>query len=277
MSARPRRASSSHVAAAVLLAGLLVLSLALCATGAAAWGTTEDATAIAKRSKNDQIQFWEREVRALQQGEMQRAYSKLYQKQAALDAARKKEGFFYTRQEDKATIRLLDEDFRRALIEVSQLKEQERLMMTKLKPLYGVMSLHFAQEQKHTISDSIKYVQTASYDNAWYSSLFNLGEAESITDVVVGFLGQWLVGFVVMYPFAVLYYALWAAPRSVYAYMGGAADLVPAIVAYAVSVLVMCLPIIALGVALYGVWRVYKPRLQEAARRAQARQSGHYD
>ncbi|KPI84679.1 hypothetical protein ABL78_6273 [Leptomonas seymouri] len=272
---RPKRAFVA--ATPLLLVMALLLSLTLYATSAYGSWSREDAMAVAKRSKDDQIRFWEREVQSLRHGEMESAYRKLYHKQAALEAARKKEGFFYTKAEDKATIRLLDEDYRRSLIEVNQLKEQERLMLAKLKPLYGVVSLQFAQEQKQTISDSIKYVQKASYDNAWYSSLFNLGQAESLSDVIVGFIGQWLIGFMFLYPFAVLYYALWAAPWSVYSYTSGIADLVPAVVAYAMSVLVMCLPIIVLSLGFYVVWRAYLPKIQEAARRAQARQRAHYD
>ncbi|KAL7706946.1 hypothetical protein N2W54_000521 [Lotmaria passim] len=264
------------VASSLLLVTLL-LSLTLCSTSAYGWWDKKDSKAVATRSRIDQIRFLEKEVYTLRKGEMQQALSNLYQKQAALESARKREGFFYTKPEDKATIRMLDEDFRRSLVEVNQLKNEERLILAKLKPLYGVMSLQFAEEQRQTISDSIKFVQSASYDNAWYSSLFSLGEAESISDVIVGFLGQWLVGFVLLYPFAVLYYALWAAPSSVYAYTSGIADLVPAVVAYAVSVLVMCLPIIVLCVGFYVVWRNYIPKLEAAARRARAREQGLYD
>jgi hypothetical protein len=273
------RSKRMCVAAAphLLLSLTLLLTLTLCCSTAYGWWGSEDSAAIVQRSKDDQIVFWEKEIKTLRQGEMQRALQKLYQKQAALTAAEAKQGFFYTKPEDKATIRLLDEDYRRSLIEVEQLKEQEQLMLAKLKPLYGVVSIQFAQEQKQTISDSIKLVQKVSYDNAWYSSLFSLREAESISDIIVGFIGQWLIGFIFMYPFAVLYYALWAAPWSVYAYTSGVADIVPAVVAYAVSVLVMCLPFIVLGAAFYCVWVVYKPQLQEAARRAQERRHPHYD
>lgn len=258
-----------------LAALVLVACVVVCAVSTHAWGTAEDAQSIAKRDKADQIQFWEREVNALRHGELQNTYNKLYKAQSALEAARRKEGFFYTRAEDKATIRLLDEDYRRTLIEVEAVKAREAQMLAKLKPLYGVVSLHFAQEQKRTISESIKTVQSMSYDNAWYSSLFSLGEAESFSDVIVGFLGNWVIGFVILYPFAVLYYALWAAPWSVLAYTSGIADVVPAAVAYVVCVLVMSLPLIILGLTGYILLRYYRPQLQAAARRARARR--HYD
>lgn len=79
---------------------------------------------------------------------MNYAYAKLYTAQTALDSARSREGFFYTRPEDKAAIRLLDEEYRKSLVEVNTLKEQEKLMLAKLKPLYGLVSTQFAQEQK---------------------------------------------------------------------------------------------------------------------------------
>ncbi|AIN99972.1 hypothetical protein LPMP_290210 [Leishmania panamensis] len=255
---------------AALLLLLLLFCLLTSAVSVNAWGSSEDARSIVRRDKDEQIQFWEREANTLRQGEMAKAYNKLYKAQAALESARAKQGFFYTRPQDKATIRLLDEDYRRTLVEVNVLKEQERLIMAKLKPLYGVISLHFAQEQKRTISESIKAVQSLSYDNAWYSSLFSLGEAESFSDIIMGFIGNWVLGFVILYPFSVLYYALWSAPLSVYEYTSGVADLVPGVVAYAVCVVVMCLPLIVLVVTLYLLIRHYGPQVQAAARRAQA-------
>ncbi|KAG5490536.1 hypothetical protein JKF63_00656 [Porcisia hertigi] len=255
----------------VSVVALLLLCFLASTAEVKAWGGGEDAQAIAKRDKQEQIQFWEREVNTLRQGEITKAYNKLYQAQAALESARKKEGFFYTRPKDKATIRLLDEDYRRALVEVDTLKEQERLMVAKLKPLYGVASLHFVQDQKRTISESIKAVQSLSYDNAWYSSLFSLGEVESFSDIIVGFIGNWVMGFVLLYPFAVLYYALWAAPWSVFEYTSGIADLIPGIVAYTACVVVMCLPLIVLALTIYLIARYYGPQLQAAARRTRAR------
>ncbi|KAG5497215.1 hypothetical protein JIQ42_03695 [Leishmania sp. Namibia] len=249
---------------------LLLLCLLASTSPGNAWGSSEDAKAITRRDRDEQIQFWEREANALRQGEMTKAYNKLYKAQAALESARSKQGFFYTRPEDKATIRLLDEDYRRTLTEVNALKEQERLILAKLKPLYGVASLHFAQEQKRTISESIKAVQSLSYDNAWYSSLFSLGEAESFSDIIMGFIGNWIIGFVILYPFAVLYYALWAAPWSVYAYTSGIADLIPGVFAYIVCVLGMCLPLIVLALTFYLLVRYYGPQVQAAAQRARA-------
>ncbi|TPP50878.1 hypothetical protein CGC20_25955 [Leishmania donovani] len=97
---------------------LLLLCLLASASSVDAWDSSEDAKAMAKRAKHEQIQFWEREVNILRQGELTRAYNKLYQAEAALESARAKQGFFYTRPQDKATIRLLDEDYRRTLVEV---------------------------------------------------------------------------------------------------------------------------------------------------------------
>ncbi|EPY26304.1 hypothetical protein AGDE_07686 [Angomonas deanei] len=131
------------------------------------------------------------------------------------------------------------------------------MMLSKLKPLYGIVSREFVQEQKRSIKDSIQFAKDVSYDNAFYSSLFNIGDAESITDVIAGFFIQWVFNYILVYPFAVLYYAFWTAPRSVYAYSSGITDIVPGVVAYVVSVAVMCAPLVVLLGGMYLVKRKY--------------------
>ncbi|KAK7197649.1 hypothetical protein NESM_000716400 [Novymonas esmeraldas] len=275
---RWRSATAALPPPPLLLLVLLVLLCLLASSGSVCVsGRSDDATAVVGHEKAGQIQFWEREASALRQGEMAAAFKKLYMAQAALEAARRKEGFFYTNEKDRATIRLLDEDYRRTLVEVNALKEQERLIVAKLKPLYGVVSVHFAQEQKTTISNSIKTVQSLSYDNAWFSSLTRLGEAETFTDVIVGFVGSWVLGFLFLYPFALLYYALWAAPWSVYEYSAGVTDLVPGIAAYVVCVGVMCLPLLCLGFSGYLLLRHYGPRLMEAQQQRRQARHPHQD
>eukprot|EP00796_Vickermania_ingenoplastis_P003653 gene3653-2588_t len=106
-------------------------------------------------------------------------------------------------------------------------------MVAKLKPLYGVLSLQFAQEQKDQMASSISFVKDSSFQNAMFDSIFNIGSAESFTDVISDFFLQWVVCFILMYPFAVLYYALWSLPWSIYAYSSGFTSLFPAFFAYA--------------------------------------------
>lgn len=263
---------SLHTSPLLLLAAVL-LCLLLCAGRAAA-----DSTDVAHGGPREvRIAFWEQEVRKLRQTELRKAQSDLYAAQAALEQARRREGFFYTDPKDKATIKLLDEDFQRALVEMRTVRDQENMMLSKLKPLYGVVSRQFVAEQKSTIAEAIQTVQEMSYNNAWWSSLFNLNRAESFTDAVLGFFIEWLIGYVVMYPFAILYYGLWAAPRSVWSYCSGLKDLVPALLMYVASVTVMALPMVFLVGGVYLVVRKNLPYIRASMEEAQRRHRYHQD
>lgn len=270
---RPRRRAASSLLALAVLAALL-LAATLTATPAAAGVFDTGSKAVSKGSTDEQIRFWRREVDTLRATKIAPALQTLYTAQTALEKARRQQGFFYTTPEVKATIKLLDEDLRQSVVEVERLKAQENMMVAKLKPLYGVVSTHLAQDQKEAIAGAISTVQKMSYDNAWYSSLFNMDDAKSFTDVIAGFLMQWLVGYIVLYPFAVLYYAVFVAPFSIYQYMSGVSDIVPAVGMYLLSVGVMCLPLLALAVTAYMLYRKYGDRVREAM--AQARASRHH-
>lgn len=276
----PTRLMRRRTAACMLLLLAVLLFATVVPTAEAA--RKADRKAVMKGDREQQIVLLEQEVSDLRRNELNRAKARVYAAQAALETARRKEGFFYTRPQDRATIQVLDEDFRRSLVEFNRLQDQEKQLVDQLKPLYGVVSRQFVQEQKDTIASSISTVQKMSYDNAWYSSLFSIGEAESLSDLIVGFLVQWLVGYIILYPFAVLYYAVWAAPWSVYSFCSSFSDVIPAVVAYSISVFVMCLPLIALGGCVYLILRhhgfsyaTFKEQMR--AQRDAANQRPHYD
>lgn len=252
----------------IFLLSALVCCLVL--STAAAWGADSvenevNDLALEKRDKDQQLELLEYKVMQIR-SEKEEALRKLYEVSAARDQAQKRQGFFYTKKEDKANIKILDEEYKRAILVVESETKRENYVLAKLKPLYGVLSVHFAAEQKQIISEVIKSVQGQSYNNAFYSSLFSFHEAESLIDIIVGFLSTWVLGFLFMYPFAVAYYALWAAPWSVYAYSSGLFSIAPGIFAYATSVLVMCLPLIVLGSSLYIIWRHYEKDIVEILR-----------
>eukprot|EP00388_Colpodella_angusta_P034869 GDKK01034107.1.p1 GENE.GDKK01034107.1~~GDKK01034107.1.p1 ORF type:complete len:174 (-),score=9.66 GDKK01034107.1:95-592(-) len=90
-------------------------------------------------------------------------------------------------------------------------------------------------------------------DNAWYSALFSLGNVESLQELVVQILGQYVVATVVLYFFGVVFYALWTAPWTVYAYSSSVFDIIPGIVSYILAVGLMLLPLLVCGGALVGL------------------------
>ncbi|KAH9598950.1 hypothetical protein LSM04_004464 [Trypanosoma melophagium] len=218
---------------------------------------TNDAWSLSKGSREEQIDFWEGEIHKLRNGDLAKANHALYSSRIALEEAKRRQGWFYTKPEDKARIKMLDEQYEKNLAEVAVLYRQEEMMLAKVKPLYGIISRHFVQEQRDTIASAVAQVQQISYDQAWYSSLFNLRDAETFTDLIVGFLVEWMVGYVIMYPFAVLYYAFWKAPWSIYAYSSGVTDVFVGVIAWIVSVFVMLLPVIALVGGFWYIQRNY--------------------
>ncbi|RNF17836.1 uncharacterized protein Tco025E_04743 [Trypanosoma conorhini] len=248
---------------------LLLLGTVQAATGVAAeYGDRS----LAKGSRDEQIVFWEEEIDRLRGGDMAKAYQTLYSSQLALAEARKQSGWLFTSAEAKARIKMLDAEYEKNLAALTALKQEEERMLAKVKPLYGIVSRRFAQEQRHAIVDAVKQVQEMSYVQAWYNSLLDLGNSETLTDVIVGFLGQWLLGYVVMYHFAAVYYALWTAPWNIYAYSSGPSDVLVGVLAWCVCVAIMLLPVLALvGGCLY-LRRYYGDRVAEALNRARNRE-----
>lgn len=192
-----------------------------------------------------EIKFWESEIKALREGELQKAVNELTKAGIALESAKKRGGFFPNAEAKKA-VKVLDEEYHSRLRALANVRREEESMLANLKPLYGVLSLPFAQDQRDQISKSITYVKDVTYQSAMWDSLFDLSNAESFTDIIMGFFMRWLTSFVIVYPFAILHYALWALPWSIYAYSSGIDSFIPGIVVYVLSVGVISLPFITL-------------------------------
>ncbi|ORC90074.1 uncharacterized protein TM35_000091240 [Trypanosoma theileri] len=256
------------------ISSLLVLLFCLLGTSVVVEvnADAKDAWSLSKGSREEQIDFWEGEIHKLRNGELAKANHALYSSKIALEDAKRKAGWIFTKSEDKARIKMLDEQYEKNLAEVAVLYRQEQMMLAKIKPLYGIVSRHFVQEQRDTIASAVNQVQQLSYDQAWYSSLFNLRDAETFTDIIVGFLLEWLMGYILMYPFAVLYYALWKAPWSIYAYSSGISDVFVGFMAWAVSVSVMLLPVLALIGGFWYIHRNYGDRVMQSLNTARERE-----
>ncbi|PWV12969.1 hypothetical protein C3747_47g127 [Trypanosoma cruzi] len=233
-----------------------------------------DERSVAKGSREEQIVFWEKEIDRLRNGELAKAYQTLYTTQMALNEAKRHSGWLFTSKDVQARIKVLDAEYEKNMAAVVVLKREEEMMLAKLKPLHGIVSRRFAQEQRNAIVDAVNLVQQASYDQAWYGSLFDIGDAETLTDIIVGFLLRWLIGYVLLYPFAAIYYALWTAPRNIYAYSSGTSDIPVGVVAWCVSVSVMLLPVMALVGGFWYIRRHYGDRVTEALRAARERERG---
>jgi hypothetical protein len=170
--------------------------------------------------------------------------------------------------EQKRALDASEASVNRARAVVARAQEKEMAVTARLKPLYGIVSYEFMQEQQSSISGSIKKVNQIAYDQAWYQSIWDLGRRESLTDVLVGFLVQWIASYVLMYPFAVGYYAFWALPWSLWEYSSSSADVVTGLVSYAIWLTLMASPLIVLGV---GIWYLRTYKAEAFARFAEQR------
>lgn len=162
---------------------------------------------------------------------------------------------WFPSEADKRSLAASEQQLNRARAAVVRVQEKEMQLVNQLKPLYGLVSYEFVQEQQVTISSSIQKVNTLAYDNAWWTSLFDLSRAESLSDVIIGFFVQWLLNYVIMYPFALAYYAFWSLPWSIYAYSSSTSDLVVGALTWGFYVVLMASPLLALAGGVYAIRR----------------------
>ena len=74
---------------------------------------------------------------------------------------------------------------------------------------------------------------------------------ESLTDLIVGFFVQWLMAYLVMYPFAGVYFLGWSTPRSLWAYSSSWTDLFVGVLVWIISFVVFLIPPALIIGALY--------------------------
>jgi hypothetical protein len=230
---------------------------------------------VANLNKNDQIAIFESDLDDLRHGRLAKAIDALHKAGAARNTIKSGAGWFPDAN-TKARIAQLDKEVERRMNELAVVQQEEKALVSRLKPLYGIVSTHFVQEQKQSMANSLKTVQELSYNQAWYSSLFNAHRAESLSDIILGFFIEWLVGYIIMYPFAVLYYGLWTLPWSIFEFSSGSGDLVPAVVAYVLALSVMLVPLVCIvGGIIFFVSKnkhVLERMAQEQEQRRQERQ-----
>lgn len=234
-------------------------------------------------SKEEQLAVYEEDLVYIRQHEVEPALSRVARLSQARAAAKQSSSWMPS-SEERQRIYAIEQELNAASQALVAAQNKELAIKNKMKPLWGIVSYQFMQEQQVTIKDCITKVNEMAYNQAWWHSIFN-ARAESLTDLIVQFFLQWIMSYILMYPFAAAYYALWAAPWSVYSYSSSYQDLLIGIAAWLVSVIVMILPLLVLAVTGYFVIRKYGPELQrraeeqrrqqEAAREAYGRQQQH--
>lgn len=217
--------------------------------------------------REEQIAQIQQDLEDLRDGRMRDSLARTHRSKQLLDQAKSNAGWIFKSDEEKQRIERLDAEHNRDLRALAEVKAEEKALETRIKPLYGIVSAPFYIEQRNTIRSCVAKVQEVAYNQAWYSGLFNAHRAESLTDLLLQFLIEWLMGYVLMYPFAVGYYALWAAPWSIYEYSNGVVDIIPAAVVWVLGVGVMLLPLIALFGGGYLIFVKYGEQIAETLRR----------
>lgn len=148
---------------------------------------------------------------------------------------------------EKASLTAAEQSAAESQRRLARVQEQEQALVARLKPMLGLVSAEFFEEQRAAIKGSLSTVSSIAYNQAWWSSLFNIGRAESLTDILLEFVLQYAMIYAFAYPFAFLYFVLWHGPWTVYAYCESAFDLPMGVAMWLVWSLIMALP----GVGLY--------------------------
>jgi hypothetical protein len=214
-------------------------------------------------SKEEQLAVYEEDLVYVRQHEVEPALSRVARLSQARQAAKQSSSWIPS-SEERQRIYAIEQELNAASQALVAAQNKELAIKSKMKPLWGIVSYQFMQEQQVTIKECIGKVSELAYHQAWWQSLFN-ARAESFTDLIVQFVLQWIMSYIMMYPFAAAYYAFWAAPWSVYSYSSSYQDLFVGFIAWLLSVIVMILPLVALGVTGYFVVRKYGPELQRRA------------
>ena len=192
----------------------------------------------------------------LQSDAIARQIAAVNEQRGRLEGARRKMPFFPS-VDEKANVQHLESEHQRALLRLSDLENQRNAVLQQIKPLHGIWSVAFYEEQRHAIRETMRSIHHSSYNSAWWSTLFNPSN-ESFKDMVVQFFLEWMVSYMVMLPFAAVYFMLIQTPHTIWQYSARPSDLLTAVVAWALSGVAFLLPVALFGYLLREVLMRYR-------------------
>eukprot|EP00760_Papus_ankaliazontas_P035401 PhM_4_TR7778/c0_g1_i1/m.17795 len=190
---------------------------------------------------------------------------------AAQEVARRRSIVHHARSEmpwmpsvgQKERMHRLEQELHEAEAELARAESHALDLHSRLKPLYGIWSNEFYEEQKDTLQKTLGFVKDASYNGAWWDTLLS-SRHESLTDMIVSFFVHWLLSYVLMYPFAGVYFLGWATPKSLWAYSSSPLDLFNGVVVWLISLVAFLVPI----ALIVGAGHLFlRGRIQAAQRR----------
>ena len=183
-------------------------------------------------------------------------------KRAALNDARSKMPYFPSAAQ-KADVRDLEFEYNSAVQHLTHLQDKRTALLNQIKPLHGIWSVAFYEEQRGAIRDTMRSIHKNSYDNAWWSTLFNADSDSSFADVVIQFFTQWMLSYALMLPFAALYFIVFQTPYVIWQYSSRPSDLVTGLVAWVLSALAFLLPVALFGYGMRELLARYRTRKQK--------------
>jgi len=191
-------------------------------------------------AKDQKISQLENKLADVRESEVLPAADALSKRKSALLHAKEAAGWFPSSAQKEHIARLERETDQAAL--VLQRAEARALdLHSRLKPLYGIISTEYYEEQKAVFKKTLGFVSDAGYNNAWWSTLFN-SRHESLSDLIIGFFVQWILSALVIYIPAGIWFLGWNTPWALWAYSSSWTDFFVGLFVWCLSVVVYLIP-----------------------------------
>lgn len=220
-------------------------------------------SALVHATREERILILEDDLQKLRDGELAMAMQRANSAESALRVAKSNMPWFPSAA-DKERIVLLENAAARHRNALVAVHKEERALELALKPLYGIVSAQFWHEQRRAISSSINAVHKMAADQTWWSTMFAIGEADSIQELLIHAVGQYFFMSLICYFFGVLFFALWTSPWTVYEYSSSIFDIFVGIPSYLAAVGLMLVPVLCLGGIAWGLFHYYGQNLRGA-------------
>eukprot|EP00759_Apiculatamorpha_spiralis_P025735 PhF_6_TR29098/c0_g1_i1/m.42439 len=201
-------------------------------------------------TRNQKIINLERQLNKVRETEVAPAMEEVMRQQHRVSEIKATTPWF-PNQAQKDTLARAESDLHHARAALQRVENKALDLHDKLKPLYGILSREFYEERKEQFQATLGFVSDASYRTAWWDTLFSSRRHDSLTDMIVSFFLQWIISYLVMYPFAGVYFLGWGTPKAIYAYSSSWTDIFVGVGVWCISFVVFLIPPALILGALY--------------------------
>ncbi len=187
----------------------------------------------------------ELERESLRRSELNPLVDEVVRAQQRAAALRSSMGWFPS-ADQKASLEAAESMAKDANNRLAVVQRKEQALVRQIKPMLGVVSAEFFSEARTNVGQSFKTVSSIAYNQAWWESIFNLGRAESISDVLVDFVAKYAMIFLILYPFVAIYLIAWSLPWQISEYCADVYDVPTAIAMWLACTVIVSLPAVGL-------------------------------